>query len=168
MYGVVWFARSHDISKGNVTSRLKVDSHEDIENSSARKQLDSISENIAPSATNSLRRGIDPPFSRQPKSTHSNSSSLTLSSSVLSLPSYPSKSVKTESGSRFIEKFRESTSLARLGSLEHFITNHYIRQDPFPSSVADIDAPIPLPRLSEWVRADALKGISVHTNPHTD
>jgi len=167
VYGVVWFGRS-----GNVTSRLTVDPYidhyEDIENSSTRKRLYPIYdpiENIAPWATNRVRRGIDPPFSRQP--TNCSTRSLpTGSTSDKSFPSYPNKSAKSDTGSRFIEKFRESTLLARSESVEHFVANYQARQDSFPPSVVDIDAPIPLPRLSEWVRADTLRGISVHTNPH--
>jgi len=180
VYGVVWFGRSHEISsKGSVPGGFKVDpfvnNSEDIENSSARKQRYSIPgsventlventlvENTLPKATNSARRGIDPPFSR--RNTCSNSSSPTISS--LTLPSCPNKSVKSEVGSRFIETFRESKLLARPETSEHFVENQ-VHKDPFPSLVMDVDAPIPLPRLSEWVRADALKGISVHTNPHT-
>jgi len=173
VYGVVWFGRSNEnFSKSNVTSRLNldpyIDHYEDIENSSARKRHHLISEptkNAAPWAMNPVRRGVDPPFSRQPKST---CSSPTVASSELILPSYPNKSAKSETGSRFIEKFRESTLLARTESLDDFVTNHQVRKDHFPPSVVDVDAPIPLPRLSEWVRADALRGISVHTIPQID
>lgn len=167
VYGVVWFGQSHDsFSKDNVASHLNVepyiDQYKDIENSSLRKRLHPISdpvEKATPLVMNTARRGIDPPFTRQPKSTDS--------SSDLSFPSYPNRSAKSESGSRFIEKFRESTLLARSESLEHFVANSQVHQDPFPLSVLDVDTPIPLPRLSQWVRADVLRGISVHTNPHT-
>ncbi|KAG9226401.1 hypothetical protein CCMSSC00406_0003280 [Pleurotus cornucopiae] len=36
---------------------------------------------------------------------------------------------------------------------------------PFPDSVDNQDIPIPLPRLSAWIRADAIRGITVHTIP---
>jgi len=167
VYGVVWFGRSHEISfKGNVKNI------EDIENSSAQKQLHPVSESVKnasvektpPKATNSVRRGIDAPFSRRQSRSCSNSSSLAIS--TLTLPSSPDKSAKSE-GSRFIETFREPTLLARPESSEHFVADYQIAQDPLPSLVIDVDAPIPLPRLSEWVRADVLNGTSVHTNPHT-
>jgi hypothetical protein len=83
----------------------------------------------------------------------------------LAFPSCPDKSAKSEVGSRFIETFREST-LAKSESSEPIVANYQIPQNPL-LLVIDVDAPIPLPRLSEWVRADALKGISVHSNPHT-
>jgi len=172
MYGVVWFGRSNHTSKGNVTNHLDLDPYinhyEDIENSSARKRRYPISDpakNAAPWATNPVRRGVDAPFSQQPTST---CSSPMVTSSELTLPSYPNKSAKTETGSRFIEKFRESTILTRSESLEHFVTNYQVRKDQFPPSVMDVNAPIPLPRLSEWVKADALRGISVHTIPLID
>ncbi|KAF8797932.1 hypothetical protein BYT27DRAFT_7203618 [Phlegmacium glaucopus] len=172
MYGVAWFGRSHEIISKDVDPYI--DHYADIESSSARKRLYPISdpiENVAPWATNRVRRGVDPPFSRQPiKGTSSNRSSPTGSTSDLSnsFPSYPNKSAKVDTGSRFIEKFRESTLLARSESLEHFVANYQTRQDSFPPSVLDVDAPIPLPRLSEWVRADALRGLSVHTLPRTE
>jgi len=146
--------------------------YEDIENSSARKQLHPISDSVkntsvesTPKTTNFVRRGIDAPFSRHPNGTCSTTSSPTISS--FTLPSCPDKSAKSEVGSRFVETFRESTSLARTESSKHSVANHQIPKDPLPPLVIDIDAPIPLPRLSEWVRADAMQGISVHTNPHT-
>jgi len=208
VYGVVWFGRSHEIvSKDDVTGRLNVVNQcEDIENSSAQKQLNRISESLKNTSvektppnvdlyvnhcedienssarkqqhpisdssventlktTNPVRRGIDAPFSRHPNGTCSNTSSPTISS--FTLPSCPDKSAKSEVGSKFVETFRESTILARSESWEHFVANHQIPKDPLPPLVIDVDAPIPLPRLSEWVRADAMKGISVHTNPHT-
>jgi len=204
VYGVVWFGRSHEIvSKGDVLNvvnqcedienssaqkqlnrisdslkttsiektppnvDLHVNRYEDIEKSSARKQLHPISNSVESTlkSTNSVRRGIDAPFSRHPSGTCSNTSSRTISS--FTLPSCPDKSAKSEVGSNFVEVFRESTLSARLESSGHCVANHQIPKDPLPPLVIDINAPIPLPRLSEWVRADAIKGISVHTNPHT-
>jgi len=78
----------------------------------------------------------------------------------MTLPSYPEKSAKSGNGSRFVETFRESTTLARSQSFADFVANK-APKDPFPFPV-DVDAPIPLPRMSEWIGADALKGISVH------
>ena len=157
VYGIVWFGRSHEISsKANDKGRLNVDNYEDIEDSSAQKQPYLISapiEHTPPKAANSVRRGIDAPFSRQQNNTGSNSSSRVASTIIL--PSYPNKSAKSENGSRFIETFRES---ARSESFAQFVANRFPK-DSFP---LDIDAPIPLPRLSEWVvGADVLKGISV-------
>lgn len=172
VYEVVWFGRS--CGKDNMaTNRLNtdpyVDHYKDIENSSARKRHYPISDpiqNTSSWATSTVRRGVDPPFSRQSKSP---CPSPTISSATLALPSFPNKSAnKSETGSRFIERFCDSTVLVRSNSLEHFIADSQVRQDHFPPSVVDVDAPIPLPRLSEWVKADALRGISVHTIPRDD
>lgn len=157
IYGIVWFGQTHEISsKGNDAGRLNVDNCEDVENSSARKQSFLISppiEHTPPKAMNFVvRRGVDAPFSRKQNGTGSNSPSRIVS--TITLPSFPNKSAKPENGSRFIEKFRES---ARSESFAHFVANQ-VTKDPFP---LDIDAPIPLPRLSEWVGADALKGFRV-------
>jgi len=159
IYGIAWFGRSREISsKGDDTGRLNVDDSEDIEKSSARKQPSLIShpiEHTAPKAMNSIRRGIDAPFSRKQNSIGSNSSSRR--ASTITLPSYPDISAKFENGSRFIETFRESTLLARRSeSLAHFVA-YQVPKNPFS---LDVDAPIPLPRLSEWVGADVLKGIT--------
>jgi hypothetical protein len=54
-------------------------------------------------------------------------------------------------GSRFVETFRESQTLSR-------------SPNPFQTHVDD-SKPIPLPRLSEWIRADEIKGINLHTVP---
>lgn len=166
VYGIEWFGQSHKIfSKGNDTGRLNVDNHEDIEKSSTQKQPYLISppiEHTPPEATNSIRRGVDTPFSRKQDRTGSND--LLRMTSTMSLPSYPKRRAKSENGSKFIETFRESTLLARTESFAQFVANK-VPNDPYPFPL-DVDEPIPLPRLSEWVRADALKGISVHTNLH--
>ena len=164
IYEIVWFGRSNKISsesKGNDTGRPNVGNYEDIEKSSAQKQPCLISppiEHTPPKATNSVRRGIDAPFQKQ-SSSGSNSSSRM--ASTITLPSYPDKSAKSEKGSRFIETFRESALSARSESFAHFVASKVPNDDPFPYPL-DVDVPIPLPRLSEWVGADALKGIIVH------
>jgi len=169
IYEIVWFGQSHEISsKGSDTVRLDVDNNsEDIEKSSAQKELYLISPPIEhspptpPKATGSVRRGIDAPF-RKLNGTSSNRSSRAMRrmASTMTLPSYPEKSARSENGSRFVETFRESSTLARSQSFADFVANK-APKDPFPFPV-DVDAPIPLPRMSEWIGADALKGISVH------
>jgi len=193
VYEIVWFGRPQDtFSKDNVTGRLSEDIENssaqkqhsdpisisvvqitsvediDLENSLAQKRLSDATSNsvvetssVAPKSTNSVRRGIDAPFSRQ----CSHRSSPTISS--VTLPSCLKKRANSDDGSRFIETFRESRMLARPQSSEHVVANHQNHKGPFPPTVMNVDVPIPLPCLSEWVRADALKGISVHTNPHT-
>jgi len=110
-----------------------------------------------PKATGSVRRGVDTPFQKL-NNTDSNESPRTIRR-MATLPYYPDKSAKSENGSRFIETFRESATLARSQSFKDFIASN-AREDPFPFPL-DVDAPIPLPRRSEWVGADALKGIRV-------
>jgi len=168
IYEIVWFGQSHNISSNdNDTVPLNENNSEDIEKSSAQKQP-YISPPIEhtpvtpPKSTNSVRRGIDAPF-RKLSSPGSNRSSRAMRrmASTMTLPSYPDKSAKSEYGSRFIETFRESSTLVRSQSFADFVANK-TPKDPFPFPL-DVDAPIPLPRLSGWVGADdALKGISVH------
>jgi hypothetical protein len=134
----------------------------DIEKSSSQKQpyISPPIEQTAvtpPKATNSVRRGVTTPFQKL-NNTNSNESPRTVRR-MATLPYYPDKSAKSENGSRFIETFRESTTLARSQSFKDFIASK-TREDPFPFPL-DVDAPIPLPRRSEWVGADALKGIRV-------
>ena len=150
IYEIVWFERrSHKISSKD---------YEDIENSSGQKQpylISSPIEHTPPkAAAESVRRGIDTPFRKQ-NNTGSNSSSR--KASTLTLPSYPNESAQSANGSRFIETFREST---RSESFAHFVASK-VPKDPYPFPL-DVDAPIPLPRLSEWVGADKMKGNSVH------
>lgn len=102
------------------------------------------------------RRGIDPPFARRDDDSSSNTSSAR-GSLLPPLPlrvevkgHQPGKSI----GSRFIERFRESQIITRPGP-------------KFPSFVDDHDKPIPLPRLSQWLRADALQGEAVSHIPRS-
>jgi hypothetical protein len=70
--------------------------------------------------------------------------------------------------SRFIERFRES-QLQPSASWWETPAQYGLQLTPhaevFPRKVDDHDVPIPLPRLSEWIRADAVRGIDVHTSP---
>ncbi|KAJ3501997.1 hypothetical protein NLJ89_g9086 [Agrocybe chaxingu] len=128
------------------------DYYEDIESTSARKNHYGLRDSVeikAPWAIGQTRRGVDTPFAR-PSGTTSNRSSPTL------LPSIPSRSATTgAAGSRFVEKFRESSILARSESPSHY--HYHAHTNSFPPSVEDFDKPIPLPSLSEWVRADGSK-----------
>ena len=169
IYEIVWFGQPHEISsKGSDTVRLDADNNsEDIEKSSVQKQpyisppIEQRGPPTPPKATNSVRRGIDAPF-RKLNGTSSIRSSRAMRRKVstMTLPSYPERIAKSENGSRFVETFRESSTLVRSQSFADFVANK-APKDPFPFPV-DVDAPIPLPRMSEWIGADALKGISVH------
>jgi len=132
------------------------DYYDDIGSTAVRKKLhrirDSIEEAI-PSGGAPIRRGIDPPFAR-PKQT--SSYSLPSPPPRLDLPSYPNRSADAigTAGSRYLEKFRESSVLSRTESLTQYTTHYLTHRDSFASFVADLDKPIPLPRRSEWIKAD--------------
>lgn len=105
----------------------------------------------APWATSPGRRGIDPPFARKPHGA-------SLASPVIAVPDRsadPSLS-PGGGGGRAIEKFREANVLARAEGAAEFTRHQHTRTASFPLSVLDLDQPIPLTKLSEWVRATDL------------
>ncbi|KAF8212349.1 hypothetical protein K438DRAFT_2010589 [Mycena galopus ATCC 62051] len=105
----------------------------------------------APWAQN-IRRGVDEPFTFRTESDISSEARSTLTSKLnAALPPLPLRvEVKAKSaGSRFIERFRES--LVPVRSSQQFAEP----STSFPPGVDDHNVPIPLPRRSEWVRADA-------------
>jgi len=135
---------------------------EDVE--SSRRRTDGCVK--APWArSNNIRRGIDMPFKRQESPSTVRSST---STAIVRLPTMPLDAQgRNTTCSRFIEKIRESHIITRS---ETPIQNGFhltSRGDAFPSKVDDHNLPIPLPRLSEWIRADAVKGINVHTMPRS-
>ncbi|GLB35050.1 hypothetical protein LshimejAT787_0206150 [Lyophyllum shimeji] len=159
IYSIDWFSLRDGCKHGNI-SDSEIDSWaryvKDIEAAAPRADTSTK----APWARN-IRRGIDAPFKSNPTSaTTSPSTTLT------SLPIAPLRvQSRTTAGSRFLEKFRESSRLSRSESLSQFATEVATPAEPFPSKVANHDLPIPLPRFSEWIRADTIKGINVHTIP---
>lgn len=146
------------------------DWYEDVESSANRKKMypirNSVEENIpwGPHWTPpQIRRGIDQPFSTQP-STARSSPAAALNN--VSLPSLPPPSAK--SGSRYIERFRDSLQFFSSGNKSDgparpppdvppklFAKHYHAHKTSFPESVDNDDNPIPLPHLSEWIRADA-------------
>ncbi|KAF9456527.1 hypothetical protein BDZ94DRAFT_1275426 [Collybia nuda] len=111
-------------------------------------------------ATN-IRRGVDSPFKRPNLSSAAPNS---CSTTLISLPVAPLRiQARNPAGSRFIEKFRESKILSRSGTPSQYGLHFENRVAPFPPRVDDHDLPIPLPRLSEWICADAINDINVHT-----
>lgn len=132
------------------------DHYDDIGSTAMRKKnyriRDSVEEAI-PWASAPIRRGIDPPFVRPGQLSSRSSPSLP---PRLDLPSYPNRSVGTigSAGSRYLEKFRESSVLSRTETPAQYTTHYLSHKDSFPISVADLDQPIPLPRRSEWIKAD--------------
>ncbi|KAK7014954.1 hypothetical protein R3P38DRAFT_2998604 [Favolaschia claudopus] len=129
----------------------------DIESSAIRKQrfgkLQDCEANLTSHSTpfaekapwaHDIRRGVDEPFACKAESDVTPQSSPSMLKLNAALPPLPLRveSKAKSAGSRFIERFRDSHVPVRTA------------QTPFPSGVADHDMPIPLPRRSEWVRAD--------------
>ena len=108
-----------------------------------------------------VRRGVDMPFKVQ-----DTLPARTSTSTTISLPIVPPNAQGDTVGSRFIEKFRESQLTSRSQTPMHG-SHLMINKELFPSQVDNHDLPIPLPRLSEWIRADAVKGVNVHTMPQS-
>jgi len=99
----------------------------------------------------SIRRGVDEPFVfRSESDAASESPSITPSKLNAALPPLPLRvePKAKPAGSRFIERFRESQITVRSSQQGGPST-------PFPPGVDDHNKPIPLPRWSEWIRADA-------------
>ncbi|KAH7877559.1 uncharacterized protein C8R40DRAFT_1168287 [Lentinula edodes] len=169
---VKWFGytnsrlRSSDVSNPRELPGLENDSWarylDGIESSGVRKARHPVTDpEKAPWASTHVRRGRDSPF-RTPIKREDSDNSDTSSDSSFSLGARDSaplpplplnvqvKGSKSVAGSRFIERFRESQTLSRP-------TRPVI---DFPHEVDDHDKPIPLTRLSQWIRADAIKAFS--------
>lgn len=98
-----------------------------------------------------IRRGVDAPFKtleRLPSSAHT-SSTLVFSQTTFDM-----------SGNRSTERVQESCTSAREYPLNQLELSS-LRIDKH-------DLPIPLPRRSEWVRADEVKGLDVQNTPSTN
>ncbi|KAJ7452526.1 hypothetical protein B0H11DRAFT_297347 [Mycena galericulata] len=169
MYPEIWSASASSVD-WFVHRTLNADSLEndswtrylgDIEASAAQKQSFSLipkteTTEKAPWA-HSIRRGVDDPFAVKAESdAGSQSRSTSPSKFNAALPPLPLRvAPKAKSaGSRFIERFRDSQMTTRGGD------------SPFPPRVEDHNQPIPLPRWSKWIRADA-NGGSVRLEPQT-
>lgn len=185
VYSIGWFVNPISLSGGNdqcgspfaaSKSRQVVDSWnsylDDIEAASKDGSSNKHPRNVrgvekAPWAQDMpIRRGVDSPFAKR------ETAPVQPEIPVAALPlRVQTKGLSQATmGSRFIEKFRESKILSRSESPSTFGL-HFLSpvtpSAPFPPSVDNHDLPIPLPRLSEWIRADAMKGISVHTVPYS-
>lgn len=135
---------------------LYFNNYNDIGSTAMRKKnyriRDSVEEAV-PWGSTSIRRGIDPPFTKPGLMSNLSSPSFP---PRLDLPSQPNRSVGAigTAGSRYLEKFRESSVLSRAETPTQYTTHYLTNKDSFPTSVADLDQPIPLPRRSEWIKAD--------------
>lgn len=110
-----------------------------------------------------VKRGVDRPFSRNPTPAATPAPGMNKG-----LPPTPLNitSPKSNTSSRFIEKFRESKMLSRfeLPSLygNHFMSSSNTNGAPPPfemptSPNRDLDQPITRPPTSQWVRAEDIK-----------
>ncbi|KAJ6630687.1 hypothetical protein B0H10DRAFT_2207733 [Mycena sp. CBHHK59/15] len=115
---------------------------------------DGQAEEKAPWARQNVRRGVDDPFALRGDGASDSGATERQNAALPPLPLRVEAKGGKSAGSRFIERFRESRALARGASTSPV----------FAPGVADHDAPIPLPRLSEWIRADALR-VDVHADP---
>jgi hypothetical protein len=118
-----------------------------------------------------IRRGIDNPFRRKEPSSLPMliiPPSTTLAPPPIARTTAVSKSPDTPS--RFVEVFRKSDlppipiskdSVSDYGLSVYYEETPAEKNKTFPSGVVDHDQPIPLPRLSEWIRADDALGASV-------
>ncbi|KAF8844580.1 hypothetical protein BDN67DRAFT_725131 [Paxillus ammoniavirescens] len=98
------------------------------------------------------RRGIDNPFSRVPP--------------TIPLPPPPRaqpKKVVVPRDSHYVEVCRQSEMNKNNSSSNSISTPQ--TATAFPNKISNPDLPIPLPRLSEWIRADAARGVTVHAEP---
>ncbi|KNZ74188.1 hypothetical protein J132_07499 [Termitomyces sp. J132] len=145
-----WFSLQDPTSKSEVVPETDTWSRyiKDIEATGPRSD---DSTKYAPWAK-TIRRGIDPPFKSRGPSAASSPSIVTTSFPVAPLRIQSTR--RKVAGSRFIEKFRESARLSRRESVSQMQSTSQSQANPFPPRVEDYDLPIPLPRLSEWIRAD--------------
>ncbi|TFK29840.1 hypothetical protein FA15DRAFT_608654 [Coprinopsis marcescibilis] len=143
-------------------SHSRVGSLDDLESGSLRQKhfsIDRSTDVVAPWAQEkNHKRGVDSPFSvSKPLADSPAYATKTL---PLVPSSYRLSTPRTSlSPSRFVERFRESRILSRNETPSQF-GKHLIKKDggpSFPTTIADHDRPIPLPRLSEWVKADVWK-----------
>jgi hypothetical protein len=169
VYSVAWFGRPHS---GGVTLQKQGSQSfgtsssspipendswtrylDDLEHASVRKLQNCTDSGLAPWAQSmNIRRGVDNPFTKQENNTSARSSF------VGGSPTPPPLPIKAQTNgppdkSRFIEKFRESLTISRSESPAQFVLRSSSRVAPFPPRVDDHDLPIPLPRMSEWIRA---------------
>lgn len=164
-YDIDWF--SFTGNDGNIITPSKrwtryLDDTEDLASEKGKKPS-SIASKAPWAQAKNVRRGIDSPFSKK-ANTETTPTTMPLR---FQPKAAPQASQRTPSGSRFIEPFRESRMLSRPESTSNFHSHHTSRVAPFPPTLSDHDLPIPLPRLSEWIRADAINGINVHTVPRS-
>jgi hypothetical protein len=173
VYSIEWFkepAVSAFSSKGDQSSESTVvlippRPTEDVESSEKTTETTDDGRKAPWARRSTIRRGVDTPFRQQ-------DAPLTVQNSTstdhVDLPIAPSNIQGSDTaGSRFIEKFRDSRLTSRSATPIQYELKPMTRKDHFPSGIDNHDVPIPLPRLSEWIRADVGQGLSVHTMPQS-
>lgn len=120
------------------------------------------------SQNRSIRRGKDHPFGVKDAPASTVASPEKPAITLPQLVRFDGGISARTDGARHIESFRLPFSQP-CGFEPHSPTDvdlHKMgRLNAFPPRIEDDDLPIPLPRLSEWIRADAAKGINVHSVP---
>jgi len=112
-----------------------------------RKRAPSPVVDKAPWAENQkVRRGVDNPFARKPETTPQSTTP-----PLRVQPKAASQDLASDH-SRFLERFCESRTLSRPQT-----PSQLNRTARLPDPLHDHDLPIPLPKLSEWMRADAIQ-----------
>jgi len=168
VHQVKWFGytnsrlKSSDVGGPRQISGLENDSWSrylvDIESSGRRAARYPVPDTEKAPWAPKIVRGRDSPFRTRPDSFDgSDCESDTSSQSSFSTGPYenplPPRPLDVQikggkpGGSRFVERFRESQTLSR-PAIE------------FPHEVDDHDKPIPKPRLSQWIRADAIRAFA--------
>lgn len=173
VYDVEWFSQPvqlprtqepQNVDLEKAQDNYRVDPYRDPYFESGKRtfardtMLTDVSAPWAVQSSRSIRRGVDHPFARRPTGDFGSKRST-------ALPSLPQRSVtsggmSTMSGSRFVEKFRESGVLTRQETPSQYLERLYASRGDdrsFPKGVIDMDQPIPLPQRSEWVNADGQK-----------
>jgi len=156
-YDINWFYQdggkvsivhpSADSKSHQVTDSWSRFMNDDVECAAVKKRGPSPMIQKAPWAENQkVRRGVDDPFAKKPEA------SLPLTTPPLRIQPKAASQDASSDRSRFAERFCEPRTLSRPQSPPQF--NHAAR---FPDTVHDHDLPIPLPRLSKWMKADAVE-----------
>jgi len=172
-YPDIWHRSADSVNWFDLCPQASPKSEEDtwtrylneIDSSSSRKKKFPIDDaEKAPWATRDIRRGVDDPFTKRDDTTPAVPTLPTVPQPAQTKDTQSAKSVR----SRFIERFCESKAVSRPDSVSYYGMHFVSQEGPFPSKVENQDLPIPIPRrLSDWIRADKCKGITVHSSPHS-
>jgi hypothetical protein len=154
VYSVNWF-RKPQIPDAEKAEQASIESStESIDTEIVKDREEQVTESIRPSWAPKIRRGIDEPFKRSLRVPPSAHSSTTIA--VLAPDTYSEKLAGSRSSA---ETLRQSEAPSRSSSPVQHSNYQPDREDSVPPRIESHDLPIPLPRLSEWVSADVIKGV---------